>query len=156
MREEGLGGWVSANENSCAHHVTWSPNKLWISNSIFKFSWRPNLSSSLTYSEAGLLQSCKMITFKPALWLRIRIRRIRMFWASRIRITINHYWYGSGSFHYQAKKVRNASTTIVLWLFYDFLSLKTDVKVHLKSKKQKNLEKNLFLLTLWKPQHRLL
>jgi hypothetical protein len=27
---------VSANENSCAHHVTWSPNKLWRSNSIFK------------------------------------------------------------------------------------------------------------------------
>jgi hypothetical protein len=26
---------VSANENSCAHHVTWSPNKLWRSNSIF-------------------------------------------------------------------------------------------------------------------------
>jgi hypothetical protein len=33
------GGWggcgVSANENSCAHHVTWSPSKLWTSNSIF-------------------------------------------------------------------------------------------------------------------------
>jgi hypothetical protein len=26
---------VSANENSCAHHMTWSPNKLWRSNSIF-------------------------------------------------------------------------------------------------------------------------
>jgi hypothetical protein len=26
---------VSANENSCAHHVTWSPNKLCRSNSIF-------------------------------------------------------------------------------------------------------------------------
>ena len=26
---------VSANENSCAHHVTWSPNKLWRSTSIF-------------------------------------------------------------------------------------------------------------------------
>ncbi len=26
---------VSANEHSCAHHVTWSPNKLWRSTSIF-------------------------------------------------------------------------------------------------------------------------
>jgi hypothetical protein len=26
---------VSANENSCAHHVTWSLNKRWRSNSIF-------------------------------------------------------------------------------------------------------------------------
>ncbi len=33
------GGWrergVLANEYSCAHHVTWSPNKLWRSTSIF-------------------------------------------------------------------------------------------------------------------------
>jgi hypothetical protein len=31
MRGDGGGGscGVSANENSCAHHVTWSPNKLW-------------------------------------------------------------------------------------------------------------------------------
>ncbi len=76
---EVVGCWVSANENSYAHHVTWSPNKLWISNSIFNLCCGPNLSSSLPYSEAGLLQSCKMITFKPALWLRIRIRRIRTF-----------------------------------------------------------------------------
>ncbi len=26
---------LSANENSCAHHVTWIPNKLWIFNFIF-------------------------------------------------------------------------------------------------------------------------
>ncbi len=32
----GRGGCgVSSNENSCAHHVTWSPNKLWRSNSIW-------------------------------------------------------------------------------------------------------------------------
>jgi hypothetical protein len=31
----GGGCGVSANDNSCAHHVTWSPNKLWRSNSIF-------------------------------------------------------------------------------------------------------------------------
>jgi hypothetical protein len=29
MRGEGGSCWVSAKENSCAHHVTWSPNKLW-------------------------------------------------------------------------------------------------------------------------------
>jgi hypothetical protein len=31
----GGGCGVSANEYSCAHHVTWSPNKLWRSTSIF-------------------------------------------------------------------------------------------------------------------------
>jgi hypothetical protein len=33
----GVGGCcrVSANENSCAHHMIWSPNKLWRFNSIF-------------------------------------------------------------------------------------------------------------------------
>jgi hypothetical protein len=121
-----VGCWVSADENSCAHHVTWSPNKLWISNSIFNLCCGPNLSSSLPHSEAGFLQSCKMITFKPGLWIWIRIRGIRMFWASRIRITIHHYWYGFGSLHYQAKKVRKSFITIVLGLLYDFLSLKTD------------------------------
>ena len=30
---------VSANEYSCAHHVTWSPNKLWKSTSIFNLWW---------------------------------------------------------------------------------------------------------------------
>ncbi len=33
--EEEGGCGVSANENSCAHHVTWSPNKLCRSTSIF-------------------------------------------------------------------------------------------------------------------------
>jgi hypothetical protein len=31
----GGGCGVSANEYGCAHHVTWSPNKLWRSTSIF-------------------------------------------------------------------------------------------------------------------------
>ncbi len=35
MRGEGGSCRVSANEYSCAHHVTWSPNKLWRSTSIF-------------------------------------------------------------------------------------------------------------------------
>ncbi len=30
-----MGCWVSANEYSYSHHVTWSPTKLWRSNSIF-------------------------------------------------------------------------------------------------------------------------
>ncbi len=32
---------VSANECSCAHHVTWSPNKLWRSTSIFNLCFYP-------------------------------------------------------------------------------------------------------------------
>jgi hypothetical protein len=36
LSTSGEGGCgVSANENSCAHHVTWSPSKLWRSNSKF-------------------------------------------------------------------------------------------------------------------------
>jgi hypothetical protein len=35
MRGKGVSCVVSANEYSCAHHLTWSPNKLWISISIF-------------------------------------------------------------------------------------------------------------------------
>jgi hypothetical protein len=35
MQGEGGSCGVSANENSCAHHVTWSPNILWRSISIF-------------------------------------------------------------------------------------------------------------------------
>jgi hypothetical protein len=35
MRGEGGSCGVSANENSCAHHMTWSPNKLWRSTFIF-------------------------------------------------------------------------------------------------------------------------
>jgi hypothetical protein len=31
----GGGCGVAANENSCTHHVKWSPNELWRSNSIF-------------------------------------------------------------------------------------------------------------------------
>jgi hypothetical protein len=42
MRGKG-GSWrnegVSANEYSCVHHVTWSPNKLWISTSLFNIWW---------------------------------------------------------------------------------------------------------------------
>ncbi len=33
--EREVAGSQPMNENSCGHHVTWSPNKLWRSNSIF-------------------------------------------------------------------------------------------------------------------------
>jgi hypothetical protein len=47
MRREGGGGScrVSANDYSCAHHVTWSPNKLWRSTSIFNL-WCTSSSST--------------------------------------------------------------------------------------------------------------
>jgi hypothetical protein len=41
----GMGGGgcgVSANEYSCAHHVEWSPNKLWRFISIFKLTYAGN------------------------------------------------------------------------------------------------------------------
>jgi hypothetical protein len=44
---------VSADEYSCAHHVTWSPNKLWSSNSIFNL-WDNVLKSK--YLNPGLWQ----------------------------------------------------------------------------------------------------
>jgi hypothetical protein len=41
MRGVGQSFGVSANEYSCAHHVTWSPNKLRRSNSIFNLCVYP-------------------------------------------------------------------------------------------------------------------
>ncbi len=38
MRGRGCRG-ASANEHSCAHHLTWSPNILWRSNTIFNLWW---------------------------------------------------------------------------------------------------------------------
>jgi hypothetical protein len=35
MRGDWGGCGISSNEYSCAHHLTWSPNKLWRSTSIF-------------------------------------------------------------------------------------------------------------------------
>ncbi len=42
---------LSANEKSCAHHVTWSPKKLWRRNSIFNLCRKvsPSLSLSTVY-----------------------------------------------------------------------------------------------------------
>ncbi len=44
---------------------------------------------------------------------------------------------GSGSFYLQAKIVRKTLIPTVLWLLFDFLSLKNDVNVLSKSNKQK-------------------
>jgi len=53
---------------------------------------------------------------------------------------------GSGSFHQQAKKLRNNLIFSFLWLLYDFFSLKNDVNVPSKMKKHKNLEKKNILV----------
>jgi hypothetical protein len=45
-------------------------------------------------------------------------------------------WSGSGSFYHQAKIVRKTLITTVLWLLYDFLSLKNGVDVASKNNKK--------------------
>ncbi len=40
MRGEGGSCGVTANEYSCAYHVTWSPNKLWRSTSVLTYDRR--------------------------------------------------------------------------------------------------------------------
>ncbi len=56
------------------------------------------------------------------------------------------YGSGSGSFYHQAKIVWKTLIPTVLWLLYDFLSLKNDVNAPFKSNKQKNYEKKKFVL----------
>jgi hypothetical protein len=51
--------------------------------------------------------------------------------------------YGSGSFCHEAKIVRKALIPTVLWLLFDFLSLKNDVNVPSKSNKEKKFDKKL-------------
>ncbi len=53
--------------------------------------------------------------------------------------------YGSGSFYHQAKRVRKTMIPTVLWLLYDFLSLKNDINVFSKNNKQKNFKYVSFL-----------
>jgi hypothetical protein len=50
---------------------------------------------------------------------------------------------GSGSFYHQAKIIRKTLISAVLWLLFDFFSLKNDVNVTSKGNKQ---EKTLFEL----------
>ncbi len=53
--------------------------------------------------------------------------------------------YGSGFFYHQAKIVRQILIPTLLWLLFDFLSLKNDVNVPSKSNKQKNFFKLVFV-----------
>jgi hypothetical protein len=50
---------------------------------------------------------------------------------------------GSGSFSHQSKIVRKTLIPSVLWLLLDFLSMKNDVNVTSKSKKQKKFIKKI-------------
>ncbi len=56
---------------------------------------------------------------------------------------------GSGSFYHQAKIVRKTLIPTVLWLLYDFLSLKNDVNLAPRSNKQKNTENIFFDFPSW-------
>ncbi len=60
------------------------------------------------------------------------------------------YGSGAGSFYHQAKIVRKTLIPTVLWLLFDFLSLKNDLNVPLKSNKQKTSQKISFLLAFWR------
>ncbi len=93
---------VSANEYSCAHHVTWSPNKLWRSALIYEsqcggirvvcrvssneyscanhVTWRPNKSPYLTYWCAGRgadRLGAAPRDPEPGVGLRVRHSRVR-------------------------------------------------------------------------------
>ncbi len=58
---------------------------------------------------------------------------------------------GSGSFYHEARIVRKTLISAVLWLLFDFLSLKNDVKVPSKSNMQKNIVKKIcFFLASWR------
>ncbi len=61
--------------------------------------------------------------------------------------------YGSGPFYHQAKIVRKTLIPTVLWLLFDFLSLKNDENVRYLQKVISNktfLTKNSFLLASWR------
>ncbi len=58
--------------------------------------------------------------FLPVLW--IWIQRIRMFWATRTRI--RHFSVRIWSLPSTSKKVRKTLISNILWLLFDFLSMK--------------------------------
>ncbi len=70
MRGEGGTCGVSANDYSCAHHVTWSPNKLWRSNSIFNL-WYYLTQGRATGEWAKLPSVCIRRRAKPAFFDRL-------------------------------------------------------------------------------------
>ncbi len=59
--------------------------------------------------------------------------------------------YASGSFFHLAKIVRKTLIPTVLWLLFDFLSLKNDVNIPSKSISRKTRIKISFLLASWMP-----
>ncbi len=79
----------------------------------------------------------KEIILKAVLRIRIRIRRILMF--------LSRPDPPPGFIYHQAKIVWKTFIFTVLWLLYDFLSLKNYVNVPSKSNKQKNLRNKIFV-----------
>ncbi len=69
-----------------------------------------------------------------SLWIRM-IRTVD-FWASRIRIRIRHYLYGSGSFSHQAKIVRKNPWFLILCVFFITFHLWRLTKMYLKKVKR--------------------
>jgi hypothetical protein len=59
MRGEGGDCRASANEYSCAHQVTWSPNKLWRSTSIFNLCTAA--SEALALLNYGVVSAAQML-----------------------------------------------------------------------------------------------
>ncbi len=64
---------VSANEYSCAHHVTWSPNKLWRSTFIFNLCWIPFVNqaySKATHNSKNISPLCQFYEAKVDIYGR--------------------------------------------------------------------------------------
>ncbi len=57
---EGVCG-VSANEYSCSHHVIWSPNKLWRSNSILYLTMSATITRHLSMGSSSLCSGFNII-----------------------------------------------------------------------------------------------
>jgi hypothetical protein len=73
----GINCGVSANEYSCAHHVTWIPNKLWRYTFIFNLwfiLWISVPGGSAEWLDVGLLQPHP----RPSQLLQIRTHDIRI------------------------------------------------------------------------------
>jgi hypothetical protein len=84
---------------------------------------------------------CIFSWLKPV--LRIRIRRVHMFWVSRIPIHYSEIRIQIRILRLLSKNSKKNIDSNCFVTFYDFLSLKNDVNVHAKSDNQKNC----FLLT---------
>ncbi len=81
MRGERGSCGVTANEYSCSYHVTWSPNKLWISNSICNLC-QVGTGTSCTTSPPPFRQPCRI----PSCLLIISVAFRDVYPGSLIRI----------------------------------------------------------------------